>query len=209
MKRNNLKRRISMRKRVFVSADWREPFNSHSWDKAVVDRIRQWNYDNRYGVDFICTDDVHNSVTENTNCRRCDIKKECGEYVKSSSVVIFVVGDNTGSKKAGACDGISCSPAYSGQQKSYCKYFFNGSSNNPFLEWRGMSYLQYEITTAVLSEKNIVLVYNSAYKQESWIPGWYKSLLRNYRVHELCRLAFWKDSSHTMDCYQNIKPYLL
>ena len=116
-----------MSKRVFVSADWKEPFDSHSWDKEVVDRIRKWKYDSRYGVDLICTDDVHKSVTENSDCRRCDIKEECGRYIKSSSVVIFVVGDNTASKKAGACDSISCSPVYSGQQKSYCKYFYNKS----------------------------------------------------------------------------------
>lgn len=52
-----------MSKRVFVSADWKEPFDSHSWDKEVVDRIRKWKDDSRYGVDLICTDDVHNSVT--------------------------------------------------------------------------------------------------------------------------------------------------
>lgn len=197
-----------MSKRVFVSADWKEPFDSHSWDKEVVDRMRKWKYDSRYGVDLICTDDVHKSVTENSDCRRCDIKEECGRCIKSSSVVIFVVGDNTASKKAGACDSISCSPAYSGQQKSYCKYFYNKSFANPFSGGREMSYLQYEITTAVLAGKSIVLVYNSVYRQESWIPGWYKSLLRNYNVKELCRVAFWKDSSHTQDCYQDIKSYL-
>ncbi|WP_302625966.1 hypothetical protein [uncultured Eubacterium sp.] len=197
-----------MSKRVFVSADWKEPFDSHSWDKEVVDRIRKWKYDSRYGVDLICTDDVHKSVTENSDCRRCDIKEECGRYIKSSSVVIFVVGDNTASKKAGACDSISCSPAYSGQQKSYCKYFYNKSFANPFSGGREMSYLQYEITTAVLAGKSIVLVYNSVYRQESWIPGWYKSLLRNCNVKELCRVAFWKDNSHTQDCYQDIKSYL-
>ncbi|MDE7422175.1 MAG: hypothetical protein K2N51_00515 [Lachnospiraceae bacterium] len=167
----------------------------------MVDRIRKWKYDSRYGVDLICTDDVHKSVTENSDCRRCDIKEECGRYIKSSSVVIFVVGDNTASKKAGACDSISCSPAYSGQQKSNCKYFLNKSFANSFSGGREMSYLQYEITTAVLAGKSIVLVYNSVYRQESWIPSWYKSLLRKYNVNELCRVAFWKDSNHTLDCY--------
>lgn len=197
-----------MSKRVFVSADWKEPFDSHSWDKEVVDRIRKWKNDNRYGVDIICTDDVHKSVTENSDCRRCDIKEECRRYINSSSVVVFVVGDNTASKKAGACDSISCSPAYSGQQKSYCKYFLNENFANPFPGSREMSYLQYEITTAVLTGKSIVLVYNSVYRQESWIPSWYKSLLRTHNVNELCRVAFWKDSAHTQDCYQDIKIYL-
>lgn len=197
-----------MSKRVFVSADWKEPFDSHSWDKEVVDRIRKWKYDNRYGVDIICTDDVHESVTKNSDCRRCDIKEECRRYINSSSVVVFVVGDNTASKKAGACDSISCSPAYSGQQKSYCKYFLNKNFANPFPKGREISYLQYEITNAVLTGKSIILVYNSVYKQESWIPSWYNSLLRTYNVKELCRVAFWKDNDHTKDCYQDIKTYL-
>lgn len=197
-----------MSKRVFVSADWKKPFDSHSWDKEVVDRIRKWKYDNRYGVELICTDDVHDSVVKNTDCRRCDIKEECGRYIKSSSIVIFVVGDNTASKKAGACDSMLCSPAYSGQKKSFCKYFFNKGFANPFSGGREMSYLQYEITTAVLKKKSIILVFNSVYKQESWIPAWYKNLVKNYYVNELCRVAFWKDSNHTQDCYQDIKTYL-
>lgn len=197
-----------MSKRVFVSADWREPFDSHSWDKEVVDRIRKWKNDNRYGVELNCTDDVHNSVIENKDCRRCDIKEECGRYIKWSSVVVFVVGDNTASKKAGACDSESCSPAYSRQQKSFCKYFLNNRFANPFSCGREMSYLEYEITTAVVENKSIILVFNSAYKQESWIPAWYKNLLKKYCVKELCRVAFWKDSNHTQDCYQDIKNYL-
>lgn len=197
-----------MRKKVYVSADWKEPFDSHSWDKEVVNRIRRWNEDSRYGVELICTDDVHNSVTKDFDCRRCEIKEECRKYISLSDVVVFVVGDNTASKKAGACDSMSCSPAYSGQPKSLCKYFFNDKFANSFPRGREMSYLQYEITTAVLTRKSIVLVYNSVYKQDSWIPSWYNSLLKTYNVNELCRVAFWKDSAHTQDCYQDIKTYL-
>lgn len=202
------KENVDMRKRVFVSADWKEPFDLHSWDKTVVDRIRKWGNDACYGIELICTDDVHNSVIENTDCRRCDIKEECGRYIKWSSVVVFVVGDNTATKKAGACDGVSCSPAYSGLQKSVCKYSKNKSSAIILSNEQKMSYLQYEITTAVSENKNIILVFNSMQKQESWIPAWYKNLLENNEVNELCRVAFWKDSAHTKDCYQDIKSYL-
>lgn len=193
-----------MSKRVFVSADWKEPFDLHSWDKEVVDRIRKWKDDSRYGVDLICTDDVHNSVTRKKDCRRCDIKEECGRYIKSSSVVIFVVGDNTGSKKAGVCDGVACSPAYSGLPKKVC----NSYLSNRIFNWKRMSYLEYEITSAVIEEKDIILVFNSALKKDSWVPTWYNNLLEKHDVNELCRVAFWKDSDHTKDCYQDIKIYL-
>lgn len=195
-------------KKVFVSADWKEPFDSHSWDKQVVDRIRHWGDDSRYGVELICTDDVHDSVIENTDCRRCDIKEECGKFIKLSSIVIFVVGDNTADKKAGACDSSSCSPAYSNLQKLSCKFRYNENFANSFSGGRKMSYLQYEITTAVLEKKSIILVFNSAKKQESWIPAWYNKLVNNYDVDELCRVAFWIDSDHSKDCYQDIKEYL-
>lgn len=199
------KKESLMSKRVFVSADWKEPFDSHSWDKEVVDRIRRWKNDNRYGVDLICTDDVHNSVTQNIDCRRCDIKEECGRYIKSSNVVIFVVGDKTASKKAGACDGISCSPAYSSLSKRNCK----SNHSVQVYGWKEMSYLEYEITTAIHEKKNIILVFNSVYKQENWIPTWYKNLLKDsVEVKELCCVAFWKDKAHTQDCYQDIKNYL-
>ena len=194
-----------MSKRIFVSADWGESFDSHSCDREVVDRIRKWKSDARYGVDITCTDDVHDSVTEEKDCRRCDIKFECGKCVEKSSVVIFVVGDRTSTKNAGSCDGTLCSPAYSGLQKKYCNkgYIFNQPQH-----WQRMSYLEYEITTAIINKKSILIVYNAAYHMESWIPAWYKVLCRNYRVDELGRIPFWSNCDHTKDCYQEIRRYL-
>lgn len=195
-----------MSKRVFVSADWREPFDSHSWDKEVVDRIRKWKSDPRYGIDIICTDDVHDSVTNNPDCRRCDIKVECGDCIKKSSVVVFVVGDKTASKNAGPCDGFSCAPAYSGSQKKYCnKAYIPDSISN----WKNMSYLEFEITTAVKNRKQILIVFNSVYRQEQWIPSWYKALRQYNQVNELARIPFWRDASHIQDCYQDIRRYLI
>lgn len=196
-----------MCKKVFVSADWKEPYDPHSWDKEVVDRIRKWKSDSRYGIEIICTDDVHESVLDDNDCRRCEIKEECRAKIKLSSVVVFVVGDNTARKTAGGCDGVSCSPAYSGLGKKTCKYLFKNFAK-PFENGREMSYLQYEITTAVKEKKKIILVYNSAKKETDWIPPWYNTLLADNDVEELCRVAFWKDSCHTKDCYQEIKEYL-
>ena len=197
---------VTMRKRVYVSADWREPYDTHSWDKEVVDRIRKWGEDSRYGVDLICTDDFHNSVTKNNSCRRCDINQECENQIKLSDVVIFVVGDKTATKNAGPCDGVACSPAYSGSNKSYC---IKSNKWNPITDWKKMSYLEYEITVAVRNNIPIILVFNSANKRESWIPSWYDSLCDNFDVDEIVRIPFWTDSAHTKDCYQDIKEFLL
>lgn len=194
-----------MGKNVYVSADWKAAFNENSCDKTVVDRIRKWKDDPRYGVTVTCTDDVHNSVVNRPDCRRCDIKIECGRRIDRSSVIIFVVGDNTGTKSAGKCEGFSCAPAYSGGYSKMCKF---PSELGQVSNWKAMSYLQYEITTAVHKHKKILIVYNSVYHQYSWIPGWYKTLLNSCDVNELDRIPFWKDSDHNSDRYQDIKKYL-
>jgi hypothetical protein len=154
-----------MGKRVFVSADWKEPYDKSSWDKNVVDRIRRWGTNKSYGVEIDCTDDVHDSVMDNTNdCRRCEIKGECGRHINWSSIVIFVVGDKTGSKESGACDGISCSPAYSWQGKKNCKYKTSpaeATGEGGVVGGNNMSYLKHEINRAALAGKSVVLVYNS------------------------------------------------
>ena len=201
-----------MGKRVFVSADWNEPFDSRSWDKEVVDKIRKWVTDDRYDLEIDCTDDVHDSVLDNNDdCRRCDIKGECGRHINRSSVIIFVVGDKTGTKAAGVCDGISCSPAYSGQTKSRCKYYTSPAEDiyeGGVSEGNKMSYLKHEITKSAQKGKSVILVFNSMRKEENWIPSWYNTLLADGEFTELCRVPFWKNVERTKDCYQDIKEFL-
>lgn len=192
-----------MSKRVFVSADWKDSSNSRSCDAKVVDRIRKWRDDKRYIADLICADEVHNTVLTHPDCRRCDIKGECGSHIDWSSVVIIVIGDNTAIKSAGLCDSISCSPSYSGKEKKACKYMIRKSPADNLENGRKMSYLEYEIKQAA-AKKSIILVFNSMRKEESWIPSWYNKL----SVNELCRVPFWKDKEHTKDCYLDIKEHL-
>jgi len=198
-----------MGKRVFVSADWKEGSDFRSCDKIVVDKIRQWANDRRLSVELDCTDDVHDSVVYDPDCRRCDIKGECGRHIDRSSIVIFVVGDNTADKSSGWCNSESCSPAYSGQVKENCKYKNKNSPSDDVTDGRKMSYLQYEITKAAIAGKTIILVFNSMQNEGSWIPTWYDTLRRNYKFTEQCRVPFWKNRERTQDCYQDIKDYLL
>jgi len=198
-----------MAKRVFVSADWKDADDHRSCDREVVDVIRKWTEDGRYAVSFDCTDDVHNSVTEDPDCRRCEIKGECGRRINCSSVVIVVIGDNTATKNSGECESLSCSPAYSRQSKKECKYRRNPSpaenkNENGVVDGNKMSYLEFEITKAALAKKSVILVFNSMRIETNWVPTWYNTL----KVNELCRVPFWKDAGHTKDCYQDIKEYL-
>ena len=197
-----------MGKRVFVSADWKEPYDTASWDKSVVDRIRQWTTDNRRNIEISCTDDVHNSVLDKSDCRRCDIKGECGSRIDWSSIVILVIGDNTKDKGAGVCDAVSCSPAYSGLQKKDCKYTTSPAEATAESGLKGgnkMSYLEFEIKKAIDSRKKIIVVYNSVYNQEQWLPTWYNARTLGL---ELCRVPFWKDERGGTDCYHDIKEHL-
>lgn len=186
-----------MKKNIYVSADWKESFDRHSWDKEVVDRIRKWSIDLRYSADFHYTDDVHNSVIDDDGCRRCNIKEECGCYIRRSSLVIFVVGDKTRTKKAGRCNGLSCFPVN--------KNILSPCNNYKEIKLKDMSYLHYEISTAIEEKKKILLVYNSVYQNESWIPSWYNK----YYENELDRIPFWTNRDHTSDCYQSVKKYLI
>ena len=68
---------------------------------------------------------------------------------------------------------------------------------------------EFEITTAVKNRKQILIVFNSVYRQEQWIPSWYKSLRQYNQVNELARIPFWRDASHIQDSYQDIRRYLI
>ena len=198
-----------MGKNVFVSADWKDHGNPESDDKDVVDRIRKWSDDLRYSTEFRYTDDVKDSVLKpsNPDCRRCDIKGECGDQIDWSSVVIFVVGDKVASKTAGECNGVSCSPAYSGLGTERCKYYKSPAEDVD--GGNGMSYLKFEITKAAREGKSILLVFNSVNKMESWIPSWYNTLCKDYIFTELGRVPFWNEVKGTKDCYYDIKGYLM
>ena len=193
-----------MTKKIYVSADRKKPCDSNTCDKTVADRIRKWG-DDSCGIDIVCTDDVHSSITVGGNCRCCEIKQESKMQITKSDTVIFVVGEKTAAKKAGWCDGRSCSPAYSGMQKSPCTKAVN---DYMISGWRDMSYLKYEITAAVLSGKEMLIVYDSANDRECWVPSWYNDLCDKYDVRELCRIPFWLDTIHTKDRCQDIRRYL-
>lgn len=208
-----------MSKRVFVSADWKDDSgNPDSDDKLVVERIRKWVNDGRYAVEFDCTDDVHKSVLKldangkvpaDSDCRRCDIKFECGEHIDWSSTVIIVIGDKTATKSSGQCDGISCSPAYTYKAKKPCKIAWTASSETANRVYANESYIEHEIRVAVELTKKIILVFNSVYTMTSWIPSWYTQLYNQDEVIELCRVPFWNDFRGGSDCYQKIKEHLI
>jgi hypothetical protein len=88
-----------MSKQVYISADYDE----NSGDHDVVEELNKWGFDNLHKVDFIDMSKVASgSVSNEPDCRICDLKAEFNRQINASSVVIIVIGDKTASCTAGS-----------------------------------------------------------------------------------------------------------
>lgn len=171
-----------MEKRVYISSD----YSKDRGDRNVVDILNKWGTDNLHKVDFIdMAKVVSGSVSRNPDCRSCDLKQEFNRQINASSVVIFVVGDNTASRKAGSSclrvtkdwTDCSCTPYKQNTNGSTkCKIYQTSSIgvNDDVGSINAYSYLKHEFEQAKKRKKNIVVVYNSLRKESSWLPSYMK-----------------------------------
>lgn len=59
----------------------------------MIDELNKWNNDNKYLLDFTDTAQVTSgSVSNNSDCRPCDLKREFNRQINASSAVIFIIG---------------------------------------------------------------------------------------------------------------------
>lgn len=166
-----------MSERVYISADYEED----SGDREVVEILKRWGTDNQHKVDFTDTASASGSVSEDADCRPCDLKKEFNRRINTSSAVIFVVGDKTGSRTAGS----NCSRVHNDQADCSCtpyKQNTNGAktckvySTTPVTadddvgEINSYSYLRHEFEQAKKRNRKIIIVYNALTKQPHWLP---------------------------------------
>lgn len=169
-----------MSKRVYISADYSE----NDGDRNVIDELHKWADDNLHKIDFADTAKVvSGSVSDNSDCRICDLKKEFNEQINASSIVIFIIGDKTKSRTAGSScprnkDGYSnsyCTP-YKENCKGlkHCKHIIVTSpdSNGDIGYINTYSYLRHEFEEAVKRNKTIIILYNSLYDMPSWLPSY-------------------------------------
>ena len=172
-----------MSKQVYISADYSE----NSGDRDVVEKLNQWGKDNLHKVDFIDMSKVASgSVSNDDDCRICDLKREFNAQINASSAVIFIVGDKTGSRTAGS----SCQRAGKKQEKCSCtpyKQNTNGSSdckvsststpgeNDDVGSINAYSYLKHEFEQARKRKKTIIIVYNSLRRESTWLPQYMKN----------------------------------
>lgn len=126
---------------------------------------------------------VSGSVSNDSDCRICDLKAEFNQQINASSVVIIVIGDKTASRTAGS----ECYRNSKKQSECFCTPYkdnANGSKpcrvsststpgeNDDVGNINRYSYLRHEFEQAKKKEKTIVVIYNSLNKQSGWLPSY-------------------------------------
>ena len=168
-----------MEKRIYISAD----YSNNNGDRNVVDILKRWGQDNLHKVNFIdMAQVISGSVSENPDCRPCDLKSEFNRQINASSAVIFVVGDYTAKRIAGNACSLAkyispsfCTP-YKGNAngKQYCKYTRTVPAINNVGNVNTYSYIHHEFEQAKKKEKIIIIFYNSLRKEVGWLPDYMK-----------------------------------
>ena len=160
-------------KHVYISAD----YDPNDGDQEVVEILNAWGKDNKHLVEFVDMAKVASgTVANDPDCRICDLKAEFNAQINASSAVVFVVGNKTASRTAGsACERCSknqneckCTPYKAktfGQKPCKVRYTISTGPNGDYGNINSCSYLRHEFEQAKKKGKNIIIVYNSFYKQ--------------------------------------------
>lgn len=167
-----------MSKRVYISAD----YSPTDGDRDVIDVLHSWSDNRHLVVDYVDTAQVvSGSVSDDCDCRPCDLKAEFNRQINASSTVIFVIGDKTAGRVAGSsCQRMgkqymcACTPyKQNANGTKRCKHSVTYPATGPDIgSINGYSYLEHEFRQAAKRNKNIVIVYNSLYKQTGWLPSY-------------------------------------
>lgn len=200
-----------MSKQVYISAD----YDLLDGDRNVVEELNKWGEDNLHKVDFIDMSKVSSGTVANSDdCRICDLKAEFNRQINASSAVIFVVGNQTGSRTAGSgCERMSkeqwqcyCTPykqnANGIKECKICSVSTPGEKDD-YGSINKCSYLRHEFEQAKKKNKTIIIVYNSTRKELNWLPSYMSGYEDDAR-------PFWKfdDNGKKVGDYSYIKEAL-
>lgn len=169
-----------MSKRIYISADYSEK----DGDRNVIDVLHAWGKDALHKVDYVDTASVvSGSVSDDSDCRVCELKREFNQQINASSVVLFVIGDKTADRTAGSLcrrlidgPGCDCTP-YKQNAGGTKRCIISGPLSTPgpnddVGKINQYSFIRHEYEQAKKKGKRIVVVYNSLYKQPSWMPSY-------------------------------------
>ena len=200
-----------MGKRVYISADYSE----NDGDRSVINELHKWAEDNYHIIDFVDTAQVvSGSVSDEDDCRICDLKKEFNSQINVSSIIIFIVGDKTSTRTAGsACSRIDteyyncyCTPYKQNTKGSkQCKHSITSPADpdGDVGTINRYSYLRQEFEQAKKKGKKIIILYNAFNKQSTWLPSYMKD-------YEYEALPFWTRNAkgEKVGDYANVKKAL-
>ena len=165
-----------MRKRVYISAD----YSSTDGDRNVIDVLHGWSDNKHLIVNYVDTAQVvSGSISEDSDCRPCDLKSEFNGQINASSAVIFIIGDKTANRTAGSsCQRAgkesicACTPyKQNANGTKWCKYPTTyPATGSDIGTINGFSYLKHEFLQAEKRDKVIIIVYNSLNRQPGWLP---------------------------------------
>lgn len=195
-----------MSKRVYISAD----YSQDSGDRDVVEKLNQWGTDFLHKVDFVdMAKVVSGSVSNDDDCRICDLKKEFNRQINASSAVIFVVGDKTALREGGSkCErniqiNCYCTP-YKQNTNGLkpCKCFLVSNASEDVGYINNYSYLRHEFEQAKKKNKKIIIFYNSLRKEVDWFPTYMKGYegiaqpfwIKNYMGEKVGNYAHLKEA---------------
>lgn len=198
-----------MRMNVYISSDYSED----NGDRDVVEVLNKWGSDEVHKVNFIDMAKVASgSVSQNPDCRPCDLKREFNQQINKSSVVIFIIGDKTSSRIAGS----TCKRHENNQGLCFCtpyKQNVNGSKKckvgltipegEDVGNINNYSYLRHEFEQAKKKKKKIIIFYNSSRKERSWLPSYmdgYQELAEPFWIYD--------DKGNKFGNYRHLKSEL-
>lgn len=200
-----------MSKRIYISADYSE----EDGDRDVVNELHKWGDDDLHKVDYVDTAQVvSGSVSDDPDCRVCDLKAEFNAQINASSAVIFIIGDKTASRIAGSLcrrqregEGCDCTP-YKQNVNGTVKCKIKGRTYTPGPDEdvgriNNYSYIEHEFKQAKKKNKTIIVVYNSLNKQSNWLPDYMKKCEKD-------AFPFWIKNSNDEEVgdYDSIKSAL-
>lgn len=135
-------------------------------------------------VDFVdMAKVVSGSISNDSDCRPCDLKREFNNQINASSVVIIVIGDKTKDRTAGSnCSRVnkewgecSCTPYKQNTNgANICKVYNTFVADANVGNVNAYSYIRYEFEQAKKRNKVIIVVYNSLRKEANWLPAYMK-----------------------------------
>ena len=181
-----------MRKRIYISAD----YDIDSGDRNVVDELYKWGKDIRHVIDFVdMAEVVSGSVSSDPDCRPCDLKQEFNRQINAASAVIVVIGDKTATRVSGSScsrlnniqSNVTCTPyKHNSGGTKLCKVVSTCSPgpNDDVGNINKYSYIRHEFEQAKKKNKQIIVVYNSLYKELNWLPSYMKG-------YESLAVPFW------------------